>query len=433
MDLCSGYERRDAWVLHPPRPMLSMPRAATRDAGVMVPQERLHRCLVFEGGGGKASVFVGALRALEEVGLLASQNDELGNGVQHFVGSSTGAIIAALLASGASSIQIEHILSQAMNTLIDAGISKTRTRPSLRVDDASGVAFSCSPVETVRTLPPLLQAGLRRYAAVAGVLGSILPLEKTSSRFRHWMLERIGTDSSLVDFVLADVPAAIWALYLDGGLLDAADLRQQIDEVLSARIAERTGRELSNVTLRQHHAIFGRELSLVATNVSRGQSLAFTRFSTPDLPLADAIRICISLPPLVKPVYFSPNATDVAGGGPDYAGLWIDGGSLNTAAINRCNNVASPRDSLRLRLGSDLSRHFPEPVDQVPILRFLPPALLELIWSAAAKPTLETAPSPVLTLDCGAVSTHRFVPEPGALQRAQSRAYDDVKRYLEGW
>ena len=75
-----------------------------------MPLENALRGLAFDGGAGKAPVFFGALRALDEFGLLGSAN-ESGHPIQHLVGSSTGSIIAALLACGAAATELEVVVA----------------------------------------------------------------------------------------------------------------------------------------------------------------------------------------------------------------------------------------------------------------------------------------------------------------------------------
>ena len=336
-----------------------------------MPLEPPFRVLVLDGGGGKAPVFFGALRALKELGLLDSP-EQSGGRIALFGGSSTGAIIAALLACDAYSPDLEGAVTQLLAKLAVEKVSPGRTRPAIRTDEKEEPSFTCEPVADGGALPPLLEAGLRRYLSVASVLRSFLPLQRTSSKFRHWMLDRMGVDETLVDAVLADVSGAVSSFYLDGGLADGSDFHQAADGALSAITAARTGQHISNLTFRQHHAIFERDLSLVATNLSNGKSLPFTRLTTPDLPVASALRLCIGLPLIVKPVYLCPKAAAAAGASNDYAGLWIDGGVINSTWPTQLGGEGwgTVDRWLALRLAADSTRLFNQPVDEVPILRF---------------------------------------------------------------
>lgn len=398
-----------------------------------MPIEASLSVLVLDGGGGKAPVFLGALRAIEEFGLLDSLEEQSGGRIERLVGSSTGTIIATLLACNAHTPEVQGAVTQLLAKLAREEVSAVRTRPSIRTDDKRELTFTCAPIADVGALPPLLEAGLRRYMSVAGVLRSFLPLERTSSKFRHWMLDRMGVDATLVDSVLANVPGAVSSFYLDGGILDGCDFRHGVDTAISATVAEKTGRHVPNLTFSQHYAIFERDLSLVATNLSNGKSLPLTRLTTPDLPIADAIRLCTALPLIVKPVYLPPEAAAAAGASTDYAGLWIDGGVINSAWLAQLGDKRSGTLGrwLALRLAADSTRVFSQPVDEVPIFRFLPRALLETIWSTAASQSESPDPQPIVTLNCDGLSAHRFLPDPQALERAQDRAYENVKRHLK--
>jgi len=399
----------------------------------MLPLDVSLQVLVLDGGGGKAPVFFGALRALDELGLLGGSEERSHARITHFVGSSTGAIIAALLACEVSATAAEAAVSQMLSSLALEEASPVRSRPAIRTGDAQDISLTFTPVGDVGGLPPVLDAGLRRYANVAGVLRSFLPLERPSSRFRRWMLDRMGVDEALVEAVLADVPAAMSSFYLDGGILDGRDFRQAVDDALCVAVAQRTGRRMSNLTFRQQHTIFERDLSLVATNITNGRSLPFSRLATPDLPVADAIRLCVSLPLIVKPVYLAPEAASAAGATTDYAGLWVDGGVLNsTPSVQVTRNSSGSSDPrLVLSLAPDGTRLFTDGADDVPILRFLPRALLETFWSTTASESQVLEPSHLLALNCDGLSAHRLLPDPEALERAQQRAHDNVKQHLE--
>ena len=60
--------------------------------------EHKYECLVFKGGGAKGSIYPGAIRALEDAGVMPY--------IKRFAGASAGAITAALLAAGLTSAQL---------------------------------------------------------------------------------------------------------------------------------------------------------------------------------------------------------------------------------------------------------------------------------------------------------------------------------------
>ena len=78
------------------------PNARTRPLPGFHPDHPLE-CLVFKGGGAKGSIYPGAVRALEEAGVMPY--------IKRFAGASAGSIVAALLAVGLSADQLFHELS----------------------------------------------------------------------------------------------------------------------------------------------------------------------------------------------------------------------------------------------------------------------------------------------------------------------------------
>jgi len=60
--------------------------------------EHPYECLVFKGGGAKGSIYPGAVRALEDAGVMCH--------IKRFAGASAGALVAALLAAGLSADQL---------------------------------------------------------------------------------------------------------------------------------------------------------------------------------------------------------------------------------------------------------------------------------------------------------------------------------------
>lgn len=78
------------------------------------------RYLAFEGGGGKAIVYLGALRVLEEIGLLPYERPVAQTGLNGVAGSSGGAITAFFIALGLTSDEIaENADSGNFDTFFD--------------------------------------------------------------------------------------------------------------------------------------------------------------------------------------------------------------------------------------------------------------------------------------------------------------------------
>src|ERR1700730_3106731 len=74
-----------------------------------IPKDKI-KFLSFEGGGGKGNAYVGALIALEEIGIIQQTQHRLSGQVQELSGASAGAITALLVGSGYSAKELSLIL-----------------------------------------------------------------------------------------------------------------------------------------------------------------------------------------------------------------------------------------------------------------------------------------------------------------------------------
>jgi predicted acylesterase/phospholipase RssA len=279
----------------------------------------------------------------------------------------------------------------------------------------------------------LFEMTLRQYSMAVRLFRNLLPTVQIGSSARHWMLHRIGFDSSFVDRITADTPSVLRSIYLDGGVLDGSHVRDEIDRLITQSARRVSGQSVRNITFRQQHEIFASDVRLSATNLSTSTSTStsmyLSRDTTPDLALADAVRMCIALPFVLKPVYLAPEAARRAGATRDYAGLWIDGGVLNNAAAYAFDAGRAQLDpgTLVLRLAPDRTRAVIEPVDEQPVARFLARSILELLSSATANPPALSDQHPqAITLHADGLGTHRFEPDAVRLRAAQDRAYDGV-------
>lgn len=165
------------------------------------------RNLVFEGGGVKGIAYAGAVKVLEEEGILTETT--------RVAGASAGAITAALVAAGADSRQLEEILAN--------------TRFTKFMDDSFGLS------RDVRRL-------LKDFGWYKG------------DAFSHWMRRQLYS------------------------LIGDAD-------ITFAGLEEKAAKQ-------------GRfkELFVVGTNLSAQLESVFSAKSTPDVPIADAVRISMSIP-----------------------------------------------------------------------------------------------------------------------------------------
>lgn len=410
---------------------------ATDPAGSNAPafeSRRIHY-LAFDGGGGKAPVFLGAVRALAELGLLPAGGSSSPARVTGFSGSSTGAILASLLSCRIAHADVERCLGTVMTDLCQSGVPANLGRPAIRPDAVGGVRFTCDAITSVDGHWPLLELILRQRGAFLRLAGYLLPVHRLEASLRDWMLDRMGFDRTVVDGVSSDILATVRNLQLNAGALGGSRVRESVDQVLGEGVRVATGRAAADITFRQHYAIFGSELRLSATNLSSGKGLYLCRRTTPDLPVADAVRLCISLPFLVKPVYFSPRAAELAGASKDYAGVWIDGGVLNGSAARAFRSLGDAAESgtVVLRCAADGHTAASERVDDRPLARIVARSLYELLFTTGRVTDPGSGGGEeVVTLSADGMTVHQFEPDADLLRDAQERAYEQAMRRLCG-
>lgn len=84
--------------------------------------------------------------------------------------------------------------------------------------------------------------------------------------------------------------------------------------------------EESHLTFAKHYAITGKNLIITGTNVSTKQIVYFNRLTHPDMEVALAVRISMSIPLFYVPIsYTNTNYTDILGA----TGLYVDGGIVD--------------------------------------------------------------------------------------------------------
>lgn len=213
--------------------------------------------LVFSGGGAKGLSYVGVLEEL----------DRLGIKIDCIAGTSAGAIIAALYASGYTGIQIEQLIRDVED--IQDVVMDTQSRrnySSFRKSDLASYAFTFN-VEGVKIkLPRSISAGQRFY----NFLGERLAHVDTINDFNRLPIpfftiatqlstgrKRVFTKGYLPDVVRAS--AALPTLmdpitiggndYIDGGIVDNFPVREMrkrgIDIIIGCNVQNNLGSDQS--------------------------------------------------------------------------------------------------------------------------------------------------------------------------------------------
>jgi len=257
--------------------------------------------MVFEGGGAKGFVFVGAMEEFAKRGHTPGR----------LLGTSAGAITATLLAAGYSTEEMLTALSE---------------------ENSQG-----DPVFTeFMGQPDPLPADVLQNGALSKVLKEIdLPLipnaieDKLDAAILKWMSNN-PTGRHLLSFVerggwfVADAFVTWLSKKLDSGTLDG-----------------KQPRAFSKMNMEQFHAVTGKDLSLVAADVTKGMKLVLNHRTAPQVPVVWAVRMSMSIPFLWQEVIWKAEwgtyrGTDITGD------AIVDGGLLSNFPIELFISAEKP-------------------------------------------------------------------------------------------
>lgn len=207
--------------------------------------------LVFEGGGAKGLVFVGAMQAFETAG----------HTFQRVIGTSAGAITATLLAA---EFNAEELL-QAINEKTADGKSR----------------FS-----TFMDIPESFDKEVIENSLTAAILDTVdnpfLPdrIEKPADRRILHTLLQLPVYRNLFSFVEL------------GGWYDGVTFLNWLQEKLNSK-----GKKLGDATFAEFHKRRpSQELTVIAADTDARERLILNHRTTPDLPVVWAVRMSMSIP-----------------------------------------------------------------------------------------------------------------------------------------
>jgi predicted acylesterase/phospholipase RssA len=122
-------------------------------------------------------------------------------------------------------------------------------------------------------------------------------------------------------------------LWEDMGLFAGVEARKFLAEVIAFKMPPgKDGRPRYNATFQEHWDYFGVKFVVTGTNLETGKSGWFSQSTTPNMAVADAVRISMGLPMAYKPVVI--RQADHGGAlEPWVNGVWVDGGYLNNIPL----------------------------------------------------------------------------------------------------
>lgn len=236
--------------------------------------------IVFEGGGAKGSVFVGAMESLLS----------RGHKYRRLVGTSAGAITATLVAAGYG--------PQEMLAAVNEHLPDGKPRFSEFMDPPPVGDFSTSQITQSET------AAVLHAVALPGMVDNLILYELLKNKIYRQM------------FCLVEC----------GGIFAGDKFYAWIVEKLKAKgMAD-------DLTLKAFFDKTGTDLSLVASDTSHMEMLVLNHRTAPDCPVAWAVRMSMSIPFVWKEVIWEP-AWKLYRGRDKAGNSIVDGGVLSNFPI----------------------------------------------------------------------------------------------------
>lgn len=296
--------------------------------------------LALEGGGGKGVTYLGAIRALERLGILPINIDQPGqNQIRGISGASAGAITALFLAMGYTSSGLQRILSNSstFTGFFDGphiGIARSvdrNNRPELHTEIPTGT----NPVDFIR----------QRSQSISGwslLADSVAYLARRGT---------FGPTSNPIIRRLVSYPEFyLYNIVYDRGIFPGQAARNFLQTAVYGRLWDRLVRRStppgqpiliysvngSEINFRRFFDLTGVDLVITGANITKQKPAVFSKRHTPDFPVAEAVGISMNLPLLFKPVHVEANVPvgQYNSRVDDYHGMWIDGGVLNNFPLH---------------------------------------------------------------------------------------------------
>lgn len=404
--------------------------------------------LSFEGGGGKGLIYIGALKALEKLGILQYKQGRLNvsGPVKGLAGASAGSITAMMLSMGYSAAEIQEELSKInLNELFDLPTvpsKKTQLTAGCVREESTNILFLDFIEDLVKEVFKQMNLKIRAvsflpdavFEAITGITTKLI--ESIRAIIITFIKGIIKSSTGLKDKSFTEklksrlLPIYLNNLYQEMGFFSGCNARN-----LFAKLIEKKTKN-ANLTFDEHYDLFAIKLIIVGYNVEKDKVEYFSMDTTPNMCIADAVRISMSLPFIYQPVRISrAESLDITrgsmkGANSDLEGLWLDGGARNNSPIRVFENEpgANPK-TLGIRLGHDAEAS--GKVDSLKdlIVRYsLIPSILgtgEVDISSTSGYREQT-----IELDAGAIQMWDFKPESSMLNTLIKNAELQVLKYF---
>lgn len=283
--------------------------------------------LVFSGGGAWGNVYVGAIKALEELNIIEQVNG--------YCGSSAGSITALLLSAGYPSKIIKKFISQkgmeSLNYLLMG-----EEIPEFAKQNYSSSEGILDSIETfINDFKIKSSIGIDLFFANA-LCSSImlfcnhLMSEPSSHLIRDEFLKRSLFRKNLENEL---------------GIFKAEYFRDFLNRKIRKKMKGAVIHDENAISFAEYKTFFGKDLLITGTNLNTRKIEIFSATSTPNLPVADAVRISMAIPWFFQPVVIKDEGEDLISVGigsqgtrrmikwensildkNSILGMWLDGG-----------------------------------------------------------------------------------------------------------
>jgi predicted acylesterase/phospholipase RssA len=293
--------------------------------------------LVFEGGVAKVMVLIGALQEFE------SQGHEAGR----LLGTSAGAITATLLAAGYSADEIYTVATEKVkdeNGKLQPRFATFLDEPSFNEAEIKNSFFyKVFDSFDIPLIPTEKEA--KNDKALFGLFS--LTEEQIA-----WKLFELMMSSKHFRYIFSFIEK--------GGLYAGDEFIQWLTEKLDAK-------GLGQATLAEMCEKTGKDLTVIASNTTRGEMMALNHRTAPDCPVVWAVRMSMSIPFLWQEVHWREEwglyqGLDIKGS------TIVDGGVLSNFPIRLLvsrttdvTNLMGPRIDSDFTLGLLIDETLPVP------------------------------------------------------------------------
>lgn len=430
--------------------------------------------LAFEGGGGAGNAYPGALKALENLRILKYHaNQQIG--VWGIAGSSAGAITALFLSMGYTPDEMEAILAgQDFNEFFDPIIAGfvpriggcvtayTHVDLATRVEEVRKQVSSSVLARVISPALPLLLRRFREFLDLVAVVD-----RSVNANLAVAMTLLLGALDRPSEAVISEQLTQAWgdnqflpALLFDYGLFSGQAIRNFFAAGIAGAVRRVRGLrgdattmtwgsdtvKLGEINFEQHHQIFGGTLVVTGSNLETGKTELFSWRTTPKFPVADAVRISMSIPIAYKPLVLKDPKVlaqvapiDTVAGrqpyGPAYKrwveGVWVDGGVFNNTPVGVFDQLAGSQEhTVALRLRFDTHTPINNFVDFYAAYPLgMAAGTGESQISGTLSPLIDrTIELPVTPDEMGLFT---FSPSPDVYEKVNKRSYTTVMEWFE--